>query len=110
MKTNIKIGSFILFTLLGTVGFAQQDPQFTQYMYNTISVNPGYAGSREALTLGREIKNFRKDVQFEDKFGWYYRYRKEKINSIYGDTSYNTLTTNSQKNNDIEDFDISNMF
>jgi len=30
---------------------AQQTPQFTQYMYNTISVNPGYAGSREALTI-----------------------------------------------------------
>jgi type IX secretion system PorP/SprF family membrane protein len=30
---------------------AQQTPQFTQYMYNTISVNPGYAGSREALSI-----------------------------------------------------------
>ena len=29
----------------------QQAPQFTQYMYNTISVNPAYAGSREALTI-----------------------------------------------------------
>lgn len=25
---------------------AQQDPQFTQYMYNTMSVNPAYAGSK----------------------------------------------------------------
>ncbi len=25
--------------------FAQQDPQFTQYMYNTVSFNPAYAGS-----------------------------------------------------------------
>ena len=25
---------------------AQQDPQYTQYMYNTASVNPAYAGSR----------------------------------------------------------------
>ena len=29
---------------------AQQDPQFTQYMYNTMSVNPAYAGSQEYLT------------------------------------------------------------
>ncbi len=29
---------------------AQQDPQFTQYMYNTLSVNPAYAGSRGHLT------------------------------------------------------------
>lgn len=26
--------------------FAQQDPQFTQYMYNTLGVNAAYAGSR----------------------------------------------------------------
>lgn len=34
-----------------TFGMAQQLPQFTQYMYNTISVNPAYAGSREALSI-----------------------------------------------------------
>ena len=34
-----------------TVGIAQQLPQFTQYMYNTISINPAYAGSREALSV-----------------------------------------------------------
>ncbi|NQV54079.1 MAG: type IX secretion system membrane protein PorP/SprF [Flavobacteriales bacterium] len=31
--------------------FAQQKPQFTHYMYNTLSVNPAYAGSSEALTI-----------------------------------------------------------
>lgn len=31
--------------------FGQQDPMFTHYMYNTLSVNPAYAGSREALTV-----------------------------------------------------------
>jgi type IX secretion system PorP/SprF family membrane protein len=30
---------------------AQQDPMYTHYMYNSLSVNPGYAGSREALTV-----------------------------------------------------------
>lgn len=30
----------------------QQDPQYTQYMYNTQIVNPAYAGSREVLSLG----------------------------------------------------------
>ena len=34
-----------------TISVAQQLPQFTQYMYNTISVNPAYAGSREALSI-----------------------------------------------------------
>ena len=30
---------------------AQQDAQYTQYMLNTIVVNPAYAGSREALSI-----------------------------------------------------------
>jgi type IX secretion system PorP/SprF family membrane protein len=30
---------------------AQQLPQFTQYMYNTISVNPAYAGSRGVMSI-----------------------------------------------------------
>ncbi len=29
---------------------AQQDPQFTHYMYNTMSVNPGYTGQRDVLS------------------------------------------------------------
>ena len=43
--------------ILITLGFmspesqAQQDPQYTQYMYNTMSVNPGYAGQREVLSI-----------------------------------------------------------
>jgi len=44
------IGMLILglnsITLLG-----QQDAQYTQYMYNTISVNPAYAGSRDVLSI-----------------------------------------------------------
>ncbi len=31
--------------------FAQQDAMFTHYMFNTLSVNPAYAGSRDALTI-----------------------------------------------------------
>jgi len=29
--------------------FAQQDPQYSQYMFNTMAINPGYAGSGEAI-------------------------------------------------------------
>jgi type IX secretion system PorP/SprF family membrane protein len=35
----------------GIVNYAQQDAQFTQYMYNTININPAYAGSRGALSI-----------------------------------------------------------
>lgn len=33
------------------IGFAQQDSQYTQYMYNTITVNPAYAGTNGILTI-----------------------------------------------------------
>jgi len=48
MKTRI-----LLFALMftGMVSYGQQDAQFTQYMYNTININPAYAGSRGALSM-----------------------------------------------------------
>ncbi len=43
----------IILILLGTFSSnAQQDPQYTQYMYNTEVVNPAYAGNRETLSFG----------------------------------------------------------
>lgn len=32
--------------------YGQQDPQYTQYMYNMNIINPAYAGSRESLSFG----------------------------------------------------------
>ncbi|TMM58965.1 type IX secretion system membrane protein PorP/SprF [Maribacter algarum] len=37
--------------LISLSGYSQQDPQFTQYQFNTMAVNPGYAGSKGHLTL-----------------------------------------------------------
>jgi type IX secretion system PorP/SprF family membrane protein len=52
MKKFIKFNSIAIVLLLGSISaFSQQLPQFTQYMYNTISINPAYAGSRETLSL-----------------------------------------------------------
>lgn len=31
--------------------FAQQEAQYTQYMYNTLSINPAYAGTRDVLSV-----------------------------------------------------------
>ncbi|MGB5417251.1 PorP/SprF family type IX secretion system membrane protein [Algibacter sp.] len=47
----IKYNIIAIALLSCTVGVAQQLPQFTQYMYNTISVNPAYAGSREVMSM-----------------------------------------------------------
>jgi type IX secretion system PorP/SprF family membrane protein len=48
MKTRI-IGLIVL--LISVVSYAQQDAQYTQYMYNTIVVNPAYAGSRQSMSI-----------------------------------------------------------
>ncbi|WP_449314337.1 PorP/SprF family type IX secretion system membrane protein [Psychroflexus salinarum] len=40
----------VLFLLFSLRSNAQQDPNFTQYMYNTMSINPAYAGSRDVLS------------------------------------------------------------
>ena len=37
--------------LTTATGFAQQDAQYTQYMYNTININPAYAGSRGTMSV-----------------------------------------------------------
>lgn len=48
MRTKI-----LIFALMLTcyTGFAQQDAQYTQYMYNTVNVNPAYAGSRGVMSI-----------------------------------------------------------
>lgn len=48
-SNNFRRGLGVGLLLLGLNSYAQQLPQFTQYMYNTISVNPAYAGSRGTL-------------------------------------------------------------
>ena len=44
-----KILAVIAVSCLSTVGFAQQDPQFSQNMFNRLFVNPAYAGSSESI-------------------------------------------------------------
>ncbi|NNL15067.1 MAG: type IX secretion system membrane protein PorP/SprF [Flavobacteriaceae bacterium] len=51
------ISILILFLCLPSLGLAQQLPQFTQYMYNTISINPAYAGSREIMVVNALNRN-----------------------------------------------------
>lgn len=49
---NIRYMIIIASLLLGvSKANAQQDPMYTHYMYNTLNVNPGYAGSRDAMSF-----------------------------------------------------------
>jgi len=54
MKKNIIILLIFLFALSAN---AQQDPQYTQYMYNMNVINPAYAGSVEGIGVGMLYRN-----------------------------------------------------
>jgi len=52
MKQNIQFKKpycLLLVCLFTIIANAQQDPEYTQYMYNTMTVNPAYAGSTGSL-------------------------------------------------------------
>lgn len=52
MKKSLSLLTLIAVLLLaGNVGYAQQDPQYTQYMYNPLVINPAYAGNRGVLSI-----------------------------------------------------------
>ncbi len=51
MKNVKKISTLFALAIISFTTYAQQDAMFTHYMYNTLAVNPGYAGSRDALTV-----------------------------------------------------------
>ena len=107
MKTRIQIALFALIILLSFGANAQQDPMYTQYMFNTQTINPAYAGTWESvgfMVLGRQqwagiegapetysfslqapLKNERVALGFNvinDKVGYVKRFY------VYGDYSY----------------------
>lgn len=51
MTNKILVFPLLLMLLCLGVVNAQQDAQYTQYMFNTMSVNPAYAGSRGQLSI-----------------------------------------------------------
>ncbi|MDM1414404.1 type IX secretion system membrane protein PorP/SprF [Myroides odoratimimus] len=52
INRTIRNISVCMLTLLGAQQMqAQQDPQYTQYMYNTSNINPAYAGTRGNLSI-----------------------------------------------------------
>ncbi|WP_439151175.1 PorP/SprF family type IX secretion system membrane protein [Winogradskyella sp.] len=106
-----KFLSIAIVLLSASAAFAQQLPQFTQYMFNTISINPAYAGSRETfsavglhrsqwvgleggpetqtLSLHTPLRNKKIGLGLSfinDKLGY------ENFSYIYGDFSYTIQT------------------
>ena len=62
-----------IFTLIAmfctTIAMAQQDPQFSQYMFTKLSFNPAVAGSKDAICLGALYRNQWVDFEGAPKTG-----------------------------------------
>jgi type IX secretion system PorP/SprF family membrane protein len=50
------IGSVLLLLSAFLGANAQQDPQYSQYMFNQMAINPAYAGSKEALSAAAFVR------------------------------------------------------
>lgn len=51
MKINIRYIAITGFLVFSTIAIAQQDPHYTQYTYNPMTVNSAYTGSRGHMAL-----------------------------------------------------------
>src|SRR6478752_6833995 len=51
LKMMKKIVLIFVLIFVTIAGYSQQDAQYTNYMYNTITINPAYAGSRNVLSV-----------------------------------------------------------
>ena len=45
-----RIAAVVALVQAGVGAFAQQDPMYSQYMFNTLAFNPAYAGSADVFT------------------------------------------------------------
>lgn len=51
MKLNKIVFLFVALVIM-TSSYGQQDPMFTKYMFNTLSYNPAFAGTRGFMSIG----------------------------------------------------------
>lgn len=107
-RIKVIVSVLILFSSVSMV--AQQDAQYTQYMYNMNVLNPAYAGSRGALSIGMlgrtqwvgidgapKTATFTVHSPFGDKVGLGLSIIHDEIgpvkeNNIYADFSYTIFT------------------
>lgn len=50
-RYRIPFAFFLLFFAFFQTTFAQQEPQYTSYMFNTLAYNPAFAGSKDHLSI-----------------------------------------------------------
>ncbi len=47
----------LLFSVVGGLVVAQQDPQYNLYQFNPLIINPAYAGARDGLSIVANVRN-----------------------------------------------------
>ena len=113
MKTKLL---FLVIMFITLSGYAQQDAQYTQYMYNTIVINPAYAGSRGTMSVfglyrtqwigldgAPETSNFSINTPINNsRLGIGFSFINDKIgptieNNISADISYTVQTSSDFK-------------
>ena len=57
MKKLKSFSLLITFFMFGNTVHAQQDAMYTQYMFNTLAINPAYAGSRNVISATALFRN-----------------------------------------------------
>ena len=59
MKNGLfkKVSVFVMIMAISYIGFAQQQAQFSQYMFNRLSYNPAYAGSVGSICFSGLYRN-----------------------------------------------------
>jgi type IX secretion system PorP/SprF family membrane protein len=57
MQTILRAGIVVLLLITGTRSMAQQNIQFSQYVFNGLSINPAYAGYKEDLYLNATYRH-----------------------------------------------------
>ena len=67
-----KIYSIAAVVLLGLTSYSQQDPHYTQYMYNMNVINPAYAGSKESLSGGLLYRKQWVDIEDSPSTGTFF--------------------------------------
>ena len=72
-KRLVKLSSLVcmLFLVIASplLVYSQQEPQFSQYMFNRLSYNPGYAGSNGAICLTGFYRNQWMGMGLTDVYG-----------------------------------------
>jgi type IX secretion system PorP/SprF family membrane protein len=56
MRHMKKLAMALLLVLGSLNAWAQQDPMFSQYYFNPLTINPAYAGSRDALSVSALVR------------------------------------------------------